>query len=124
MIIALHNIAVEYEYLKQYQSALLTYQKARDFANKLLGPTHMFSVKMEKVLEESASKIKGIIDRQSKRLSQKYPTLHSSSNKPVVSQAKSQPNKSLMQSSINTVFDRPDEATDLTQLLESGLSLD
>ena len=25
MIIALHNIAVEYEYLKQYQSALLTY---------------------------------------------------------------------------------------------------
>lgn len=25
MVIALHNIAVEYEYLKQYQSALLTY---------------------------------------------------------------------------------------------------
>ena len=38
MIIALHNIAVEYEYLKQYQSALLTYQKARDFAFKFLGP--------------------------------------------------------------------------------------
>ena len=25
MVIALHNIAVEYEYLKQYQSSLLTY---------------------------------------------------------------------------------------------------
>ena len=63
MIIALHNIAVEYEYLKQYQSSLLTYQKARDFAFKLLGPVHPFSEKMDRVLEESAVKIKGIIDR-------------------------------------------------------------
>ena len=63
MIIALHNIAVEYEYLKQYQSALLTYQKARDFAFKFLGPQHVFSTKMDRVLEESAVKIKGIVDR-------------------------------------------------------------
>lgn len=63
MIIALHNIAVEYEYLKQYQSALLTYQKARDFAFKFLGSQHVFSVKMDRVLEESALKIKGIVDR-------------------------------------------------------------
>ena len=72
MIIALHNIAVEYEYLKQYQSALLTYQKARDFSFKFLGPEHVFSNKMDKVLEESAMKIKGIVDRQNKRLMQKY----------------------------------------------------
>ena len=72
MIIALHNIAVEYEYLKQYQSALLTYQKARDFAFKFLGAQHVFSVKMDRVLEESAMKIKGIVDRQNKRLMQKY----------------------------------------------------
>ena len=43
MIIALHNIAVEYEYLKQFQSALLTYQKARDFSYSYLGKEHMFS---------------------------------------------------------------------------------
>ena len=71
MIIALHNIAVEYEYLKQYQSSLLTYQKARDFAFKLLGPAHPFAEKMDRVLEESAVKIKGIIDRQNKRVTNK-----------------------------------------------------
>lgn len=96
MIIALHNIAVEYEYLKQYQSALLTYQKARDFAFKFLGPAHVFSVKMDKVLEESAGKIRGIVERQSKRLSSKYANPHSQTNKPVVAQTKHQPNKSLM----------------------------
>lgn len=72
MIIALHNIAVEYEYLKQYQSSLLTYQKARDFAFKLLGETHNFSQKMDHVLEESAVKIKGIMERQNKRLNNKF----------------------------------------------------
>lgn len=69
MIIALHNIAVEYEYLKQFQSALLTYQKARDFAMKMLGEAHPFSEKMDTVLEESAMKIKGILERQNKRVS-------------------------------------------------------
>ena len=43
MIIALHNIAVEYEYLKQYSSALICYQKARDFAVKTLGVGNPFS---------------------------------------------------------------------------------
>ena len=32
MVIALHNIAVEHEYLKQYQQSLTHYKKARDFA--------------------------------------------------------------------------------------------
>ena len=72
MIIALHNIAVEYEYLKQYQSSLLTYQKARDFSFKLLGEGHAFSQKMDRVLEESAVKIKGIIERQNKRMNTKF----------------------------------------------------
>ena len=57
MIIALHNIAVEYEYLKQYQSCLSTYQKARDFAHRMLGEEHPFSIKMESVLQESGDKI-------------------------------------------------------------------
>ena len=71
MIIALHNIAVEYEYLKQYESALLTYQKARDFAFKLLGEAHPFSVKMDRILEESAVKISSNIERQNKRVGNK-----------------------------------------------------
>lgn len=72
MIIALHNIATEYEYLKMYQSALLTYQKAKDFSFKFLGPQNGFSIKMDKILQESALKIKGIIDRQNKRIVNKY----------------------------------------------------
>ena len=32
MVIALHNIAVEHEYLKQYQHSLTHYKKAKDFA--------------------------------------------------------------------------------------------
>ena len=32
MIIALHNLAVEYEYLKAYDQSLQTYKKARDYA--------------------------------------------------------------------------------------------
>ena len=67
MIIALHNIAVEYEYLKQYQSCLSTYQKARDFAHKMLGEEHPFSIKMESVLQESSDKIQGIMERQEQR---------------------------------------------------------
>ena len=63
MIIALHNIAVEYEYLKQYQSSLLTYQKARDFAFKLLSEGHPFAIKMDRILEDSAMKIKGVVAR-------------------------------------------------------------
>jgi hypothetical protein len=63
MIIALHNIAVEYEYLKQYQSCLLTYSKARDFAQKMLGAEHPFTQKMDAVLEESSEKVRGILER-------------------------------------------------------------
>merc|ERR1711893_416550 len=80
MIIALHNIAVEYEYLKQYESALLTYQKSRDFAFKLLGEAHPFSVKMDRILEESAVKISGNIERQNKRVNNKNKVLAQRAN--------------------------------------------
>ena len=118
MIIALHNIAVEYEYLKQYQSALMTYQKARDFAFKFLGPAHIFSQKMDKVLDESARKIKGIVERQSKRLGAKYANPHIQSNKATVGLAKHAHSKSTISAT------GAEEATDLSQLLESGLSLE
>lgn len=63
LVIALHNIAVEYEYLKEYQSAIHMYSKAKDYATKYLGSSHMFTKKMEGVLSDSAVKIKGIIER-------------------------------------------------------------
>ena len=41
----------------------MTYQKARDFAFKLLGEAHPFSTKMDRILEESAVKISANIER-------------------------------------------------------------
>lgn len=49
MVIALHNIAVEHEYLKQYQHSLTHYKKAKDFAQSALGADHIMSKKMEMV---------------------------------------------------------------------------
>ena len=63
VVIALHNIAVQYEYLNQYQSAIHTYQKSFDYSRKHLGDSHPFTQKMEKVLQESTSKIKSIIEK-------------------------------------------------------------
>lgn len=61
MTIALHNIAVEYEYLKQYSAALMTYQKARDFSYKIFGAEHGLSSKMDKVFTDAATKINAIL---------------------------------------------------------------
>lgn len=72
VVIALHNIAVQYEYLNQYQSAIHTYQKAFDYSKKHLGSAHPFTQKMEKVLQESTTKIKNVIEKQNKRLTSKY----------------------------------------------------
>lgn len=57
MICALHNIAVEHEFLKQYVSALKYYQKSRDLALRLLGPKNPMSLKMDRVFQEAAIKI-------------------------------------------------------------------
>ena len=68
----MHNIAVQYEYLNQYQSAIHTYQKSFDYSKKHLGLGHPFTAKMEKVLQDSTTKIKSIIEKQNKRLTSKY----------------------------------------------------
>jgi tetratricopeptide (TPR) repeat protein len=49
MVIALHNIAVEHEYLKQFQQSLTHYKKAKDFAQSSLGSDHIMSKKMDLV---------------------------------------------------------------------------
>lgn len=57
MVIALHNIAVEHEYLKQFQHSLTHYKKAKDFAQSALGAEHIMSKKMEMVFQQAAIKV-------------------------------------------------------------------
>lgn len=54
---------MEYEYLKEYQSAIYMYNKAKDHAVKYLGADHVFTKKMEGILSDSAVKIKELIER-------------------------------------------------------------
>ena len=53
MVIALHNIAVEHEHLKQFSLALAAYKKAKDQSTLHLGPQHQMTEKMGKVLEDA-----------------------------------------------------------------------
>lgn len=57
MICALHNIAVEHEFLKQYTMSLMYYEKSRDFARQTLGFEHPMTQKMDKVHSDAAEKI-------------------------------------------------------------------
>lgn len=67
LVAALHNIAVEHEYLQQFTISLQYYQKSRDFSVQTLGPSHPMSVKMDKVYIEAATKIEKILTRQYQR---------------------------------------------------------
>jgi hypothetical protein len=67
MICALHNIAVEHEFLKQYTVSLTFYQKSRDFAVRTLGEHHAMTQKMDRVYFEAAEKIQKILERQYER---------------------------------------------------------
>jgi len=60
MVIALHNIAVEHEYLKQFQQSLTHYKKAKDFAQSSLGQEHIMSKKMDLVFQQAAIKVSSI----------------------------------------------------------------
>lgn len=57
MVCALHNIAVEHEYLKQYTMSLQYYQKSRDLAVKVHGESEPMTKKMDSVYFEAAEKI-------------------------------------------------------------------
>ena len=67
LICALHNIAVEHEFLKQYTVSLTYYQKSRDFAVQTLGAEHPMTTKMDRVYFEAAEKIQRILERQYQR---------------------------------------------------------
>eukprot|EP00347_Sterkiella_histriomuscorum_P015421 403357088 len=67
LVIALHNISVEHEYLKQYSQAISSYKKARDFSEKSLGIDHMMTKKMDQVYYQATSKIHQNLEKQHQR---------------------------------------------------------
>ncbi len=50
LCIAYHNIAVEQEFLKQYQASLNSYAKAAQSASKYLGEHHPMANNLNEVL--------------------------------------------------------------------------
>ncbi len=73
MVIALHNIGVENEFLKQYQQSLSFYTKAKMFAESALGAEHGMTKKMESVLVEAETKIRETAQRSMVRKSTTNP---------------------------------------------------
>lgn len=61
LCIAYHNIAVEQEFLKQYQASLNSYAKAAQSAHKYLGAEHPMTQNMNEVLNQATKKIANII---------------------------------------------------------------
>ena len=63
LCIAYHNIAVEQEFLKQYQASLNSYAKAAQSALKYLGDMHPMTQNMNEVLTQATKKIAAIIQK-------------------------------------------------------------
>lgn len=63
LCIAYHNIAVEQEFLKQYQASLNSYAKAAQSASKYLGEPHPMTQNMNEVLTQATKKIAAIIQK-------------------------------------------------------------
>jgi tetratricopeptide (TPR) repeat protein len=67
LCIAYHNIAVEQEFLKQYQASLNSYAKAAQSAHKYLGADHPMTQNMNEVLNQATKKIANIIQKSMSR---------------------------------------------------------
>ena len=67
LCIAYHNIAVEQEFLKQYQASLNSYAKAAQSAHKYLGADHPMTHNMNEVLNQATKKIAQIIQKTMNR---------------------------------------------------------
>ena len=67
LCIAYHNIAVEQEFLKQYQASLNSYAKAAQSAMKYLGEAHPMTSNMNEVLNQATRKIASIIQKTMSR---------------------------------------------------------
>ena len=69
LCIAYHNIAVEQEFLKQYQASLNSYAKAAQSAHKYLGAEHPMTQNMNEVLNQATKKIANVIQKSMNRMS-------------------------------------------------------
>ena len=63
LCIAYHNIAVEQEFLKQYQASLNSYSKAAQSAQKYLGESHPMTNNLSDVLDQATNKIAGLLQK-------------------------------------------------------------
>lgn len=72
LCIAYHNIAVEQEFLKQYQASLNSYAKAAQSASKYLGEGHPMTQNMNEVLTQATKKIAGIIQKTMQKTQDRY----------------------------------------------------
>jgi len=63
LCIAYHNIAVEQEFLKQYNPCLRSYWKAAYYAREYMGPTAPITANLENVYEQVTKKIAGEIEK-------------------------------------------------------------
>ena len=72
LCIAYHNIAVEQEFLKQYQASLNSYAKAAQSALKYLGDMHPMTQNMNEVLTQATKKIAGIIQKTMSKGQDRY----------------------------------------------------
>lgn len=67
LCIAYHNIAVEQEFLKQYNPCLRSYKKAAECARDYLGETAPITVNLENVYDQVTKKIANEIERTWRR---------------------------------------------------------
>ena len=72
LCIAYHNIAVEQEFLKQYQASLNSYAKAAQSALKYLGDMHPMTQNMNEVLTQATKKIATIIQKTMAKGQERY----------------------------------------------------
>lgn len=72
LCIAYHNIAVEQEFLKQYQASLNSYAKAAQSALKYLGDSHPMTQNMNEVLTQATKKIAAIIQKTMSKGQDRY----------------------------------------------------
>lgn len=63
LCIAYHNIAVEQEFLKQYNPCLRSYRKAAFYAREYIGPDASITANLENVYEQVTKKIAGEIEK-------------------------------------------------------------
>jgi tetratricopeptide (TPR) repeat protein len=64
LCIAYHNIAVQHEFLKNYDAALTNYKKAYDYGSKFLVATHSLTKNMGEVYSSAMGKILEAKDKQ------------------------------------------------------------